>query len=60
MDARGYFYIWFIKPSKQLGFSVEEGCTVYVHADEISRDVYHMTPKNAHKDDSAALEPEDA
>lgn len=48
MDARGFLYIWFIKPSKQLGFSIKEGCMVYVHADEITRDVYHMAPMNDH------------
>ena len=46
MDKQGYFYTWFVKPTKQLGFSVDEGNMVYVHADEVTRDVYHMTPKN--------------
>lgn len=59
MDAKGFFYIWFFKPAKQLGFSVEEGCMVYVHADETSRDVYHMAPVNAQVDASSASPQED-
>ena len=55
MDTRGFLYTWFTKPSKQLGFTVEEGCIVYVHADEVTRDVYSMSPKNDQPPVSTAL-----
>jgi len=47
LDAQGFLYTWIFKPTKQLGFFVEEGCMVYVHADQITRDVYHMAPKGS-------------
>jgi hypothetical protein len=58
LDAKGYLYTWFTKPTKQLGFSVEEGCMMYVHADEISRDVYQMYPKGASEAEGTASEGE--
>ena len=53
MDSRGYIYIWH-KPSKQLGFLVEEGDVVFVYADEHTKDVFHMTPKNGTKGTGSA------
>jgi hypothetical protein len=56
MDARGFFYTWFTKSTKQLSFKASEGDIVYVHADEHTRDVFHMTPKSDKDSASSALE----
>jgi hypothetical protein len=53
MDAKGYFYTWVIKNPKTNTFKAEEGDMVFVHADELTRDVFYITPKNDRQPDGA-------
>lgn len=49
IDARGNMHTWIFKSAKQLGFDVKEGDLVFVHADEATKEVFYMTPKNNHR-----------
>jgi hypothetical protein len=47
MCSRGFFYYWFFKPGKSLGFPLKEGDMMFVVADPETRDCYSMAPQNA-------------
>jgi hypothetical protein len=46
-DRKGFLYTWVSKAAKQLGNILKEGDLVFVHADEKTKEVFHMAPKNA-------------